>query len=75
MVIGENAFLLFSGLVTGTVCALLAIAPVFYARGGQLPFVSLGSLLLAVIVSGLIASVTATAAVLRSPLIPALRAE
>ncbi len=75
MVIGENAFLLFSGLVTGTVCALLAIAPVFFARGGKLPFVSLGLLLLAVIVSGLIASVTATAAVLRSPLIPALRAE
>ncbi len=75
MVIAENAFLLFSGLITGTACALLAIAPVFYERGGRLPFVSLGSLLLAVILSGLIASVVATAAVLRSPLIPSLRSE
>ena len=36
MVIAENVLLLFSGLVTGTVCALLAIAPVFFERGGQI---------------------------------------
>ncbi len=75
MVIAENAFLLFSGLVTGTVCALLAIAPVFFERGGRLPNISLGLLLLAVLVSGLIASLLATWAALRSPLLPALRAE
>jgi ABC-type lipoprotein release transport system permease subunit len=75
MVLAENAFLLLSGLVIGTVCALLAIAPVFLERGGQLPLASLGLLLVAVILSGLIASVAATAAVLRSPLLPALRAE
>ena len=75
MVIAENAFLLLSGLVIGTTCALLAIAPVFFARGGQLPFASLGLLLLAVMISGLVASVVATAAALRSPLLPSLRAE
>lgn len=75
MVIAENALLLFSGLITGTVCALLAIAPVFFERGGRLPNISLGLLLAGVLVSGLTASLIATWAALRSPLLPALRAE
>ncbi|HET6646464.1 MAG TPA: ABC transporter permease, partial [Pyrinomonadaceae bacterium] len=75
MIISENVFLLFSGLVTGTLCALLAIAPVFFERGGRLPNISLGLLLLAVLISGLVASLLATWAALRSPLLPALRAE
>lgn len=75
MVVAENALLLFGGLLTGSICAALAIAPAFLARGGRMPNVSLGLLLLAVLVSGLIASLVATWAALRSPLIPALRAE
>ncbi|MGI8899056.1 MAG: ABC transporter permease, partial [Pyrinomonadaceae bacterium] len=75
MVVSENALLLFCGLLTGTVCALLAIAPVFFERGGRLPNISLGLLLAGVLVSGLIASLVATWAALRSPLLPALRAE
>jgi len=75
MVFAENALLLFLGLATGAFCALLAIAPVFFDRGGRLPNISLGFLLLAVLLSGLIASLVATWAVLRSPLLPALRAE
>jgi len=75
MVVAENAFLLIAGLVTGALCALLAIAPVFIERGGRLPNISLGVLLLGVLISGLIASLLATWAALRSPLLPALRAE
>ncbi|MEA2203968.1 MAG: putative transport system permease protein [Blastocatellia bacterium] len=75
MIIAENAFLLCCGLFTGMACALLAIAPVFFSRGARLPGISLGVLLLAVVVSGLTASVVATRAVLKSPLLPALRAE
>jgi len=75
MVFAENALLLFLGLATGAICALLAIAPVFFERGGRLPNTSLGFLLLAVLLSGLIASLVATWAVIRSPLLPALRAE
>jgi ABC-type antimicrobial peptide transport system permease subunit len=75
MVFAENALLLFLGLATGTICALLAIAPVFFDRGGRLPSISLGFLLLAVLLSGLAASVIATWVALRSPLLPALRAE
>jgi ABC-type lipoprotein release transport system permease subunit len=75
MVVAENALLLFCGLLTGVVCALLAIAPAFYARGGRLPTASLAVLLAAVVVTGLAASLLATAAVLRAPLLPALRSE
>jgi len=75
MVLSENVFLLLCGLVCGTVCALLAVAPVFLGRGGRLPNASLGVLLVLVLISGLSASLVATLAALRSPLIPALKAE
>jgi ABC-type lipoprotein release transport system permease subunit len=75
MVVAENALLLFCGLLTGLVCALLAIAPAFYARGGRLPTASLAVLLALVALTGLAASLVATASVLRAPLLPALRAE
>ncbi|HXU36710.1 MAG TPA: FtsX-like permease family protein [Blastocatellia bacterium] len=74
MVITENAFLVCCGLVTGVACAMLAIAPAFASRGGHLPALSLW-LLLSVFVTGLLASLAATIAALRSPLLPALRAE
>jgi hypothetical protein len=54
---------------------LLAIAPVFFSQHAQLPSLSLGLLLLAVLTSGLTASILATWAALRSPLLPALRTE
>ena len=75
MVITENVLMLLCGLAVGFVCALLAIAPVLFERGGRLPNLSLGLLLLAVLVSGATASLVATLAALRSPLLPALRAE
>jgi putative ABC transport system permease protein len=75
MVIAENAFLLLLGLTAGTLAALLAIAPALAARGGNLSASSIGLLLLVVLVTGLAASVAATAAALRSPLLGALRSE
>lgn len=75
MIVAENALLLACGLLTGTLCALLAIAPVVASRGGRLPFASLGLLLAAVVVAGLAASLVATAAALRAPLLAALREE
>jgi putative ABC transport system permease protein len=75
MVLAENSLLLFSGLVTGAVCALLAIAPVLFSRHAQLPGAGLALLLLGVLLSGISASLVATWAALRSPLLEALRAE
>jgi hypothetical protein len=75
MVITENVLMLCLGLAVGFVCALLAITPVLVERGGKGPNVSLGLLLLAILVSGATASLVATIAALRSPLLPALRSE
>jgi hypothetical protein len=75
MALAENALLLFCGLLTGTLCALLAVAPVSLARGGRLPLASVGLLLAAVVAAGLLSSLLATAVALRAPLIPTLRAE
>jgi ABC-type antimicrobial peptide transport system permease subunit len=75
MVLIENLLLLLLGLATGAVCALLAIAPAVALRGGQLPVASLGLLLAAVLATGIGASLAATRAALRSPLLAALRAE
>lgn len=74
MVITENVLMLCLGLAVGFVCALLAIAPILFERGGK-PNISLGLLLLSILLSGTIASLIATIAALRSPLLPALRAE
>ena len=75
MIIAENLLLLLSGLVAGTLSALLSIAPVAWERAGRLPVASLALLLGGVLAVGLVASLGATAAALRSPLLPALRAE
>jgi ABC-type antimicrobial peptide transport system permease subunit len=75
MVIAENALLLFGGLFTGVLCALLAVAPVVFGRGTWRPNTSLVLLLLLVLISGLTASLIATLVAVRSPLLPALKAE
>ena len=75
IVLVENGLLLFGGLGAGTVCALVAIAPAWIERGGQFPIMSLGGLLLAVAVAGLVSSLAATIVAVRSPLLAALRSE
>ena len=75
IVMAENVLLLVGGLIVGASCALLAIAPMFLDRGGRLPGADLGLLLLGVLLTGLLASLGATAAALRSPLLFALRNE
>ncbi|HET9529673.1 MAG TPA: FtsX-like permease family protein [Blastocatellia bacterium] len=75
MILSENALLLLLGLLAGAMCALLAIAPAFFSRGGHLPTLSLIVLLGLVLITGLAASLVATAAALRMPLLESLRAE
>ena len=75
VVIAENLFLLAAGTVIGAVCALVAIAPAFFARGGHLPNPSLALLLLAVPIAGMAASLAAVRAVTRAPLLETLRSE
>jgi hypothetical protein len=75
MVLSENAVMLFWGLATGTLCALVAIAPALVSRGGGFSLPSLILLLLAVLASGAMASLLAVAVSVRSPLLESLRAE
>ncbi|MBL8204380.1 MAG: ABC transporter permease [Blastocatellia bacterium] len=75
MVVAENVLLLGCGLLTGIVCALLAVAPALLARGGNVSLISLGLLLLAVLLTGLAASLVAVSVVKQTPILTALRAE
>ena len=75
MVVAENVLLLLGGLIIGTLCALIAIAPMLLDRGGRLPINTLALLLFGVLGTGLLASLGATVAALRSPLLSALRNE
>jgi ABC-type antimicrobial peptide transport system permease subunit len=75
MVISENGLLLLSGVFSGALCALLAITPVLFERGGRLPALSLALLLSGVVAAGLITSLVATRSALRAPLLNALKTE
>jgi hypothetical protein len=75
IVIAENAYLLAAGSAIGGICALIAIAPAFFSRGGHLPNPSLALLLLAVPAAGMLATLTAVRSVVRSPLLETLRSE
>ncbi len=75
LVIAENALVVAAGVATGTVCALVAIAPALVSRGGRLSVVSLALLVAAVAAAGMAASLAAVLAVSRSPLLEALRSE
>jgi ABC-type lipoprotein release transport system permease subunit len=75
MALAENGFLLLCGLFIGTACALVAIVPVALARGGGVPWLSVGGLLALVAACGLGASWLATKFTLRAPLLQELRAE
>ena len=76
MAVAENAVLLAGGLIAGTVCAGLAIAPAAIDRGARVPLTGAAALLVfAVFVTGLLASFVATRAATRSPLLESLRCE
>jgi ABC-type antimicrobial peptide transport system permease subunit len=77
MIVAENALLLVSGLLIGALCAALAVAPALFARAGgpSSPRLTLAALLLAILAAGFLASLVATAAALRAPLLRSLRAE
>jgi hypothetical protein len=76
IVVAENLLLLGWGLAIGTACALVAVAPASWERGGRAPATSTGALLLvAVFFAGLVSSFVATRAALRTPLLNALRSE
>lgn len=75
LVLAENAFLLLAGLGCGVLAALVAVLPHFWQGGASFPWLTLGGVLAAIVAIGLVAGLIAVRAVLRAPLIPALRGD
>ena len=75
MIVAEHVLLMVCGLACGTVSALVAIVPALAARGGVVPVTTVGLLLVEVTAAGLLSSLLGGIAVLRSPLVVALRSE
>jgi hypothetical protein len=71
----ENGVLLVGGLVWGTLSALVAVAPHLASAEAQANWAALAAVLAAILAVGLGTCRLAVEAVLRSPLVPALRRE
>lgn len=75
LVLLENASLLVVGLAVGVSAALVAVAPHLLSGSAGFPVATLAVTLGLVLIAGLLAGFAAVRAVLRAPLIPALRGD
>lgn len=75
LILAENALLLVLGLGAGVASALVAIAPAIVERGGGASAGNMAVLALAVLATGLAATIATARAALRAPLLEALRSE
>ncbi len=75
MLLAENGFTLVIGMLIGSLSALVAVGPHLMGSSAHVPWLSLAITLIAVLFVGMIASAAAVSAVLRTPLLPALKAE
>ena len=75
MVLSEGMILVTSGLALGAGCAIVAIAPALRDRAQALPLVNLGGLLVAVFITGAIASLVAIRLTSATPIVEAIKAE
>ncbi|MBK5299487.1 MAG: ABC transporter permease [Vicinamibacteria bacterium] len=75
MVVAESVVLMAAGIATGTLSALVAVAPALAARATSLPIGSTVVVLAGVFAAGLISSLVATRAAAASPLLASLKAD
>jgi len=75
MTLVENGLLLGGGLLTGALCAVLAIVPSAISQGGVFPGVAISVLLGVLLLLGLGISLLATRVALREAVLEALRSE
>ncbi len=75
LVLCENAFLLVWGLAAGTISALIAMAPHLVTIGADVPWATVGMILGAVAVVGMLAALFAVYEAVRTPVLATLRAE
>jgi ABC-type antimicrobial peptide transport system permease subunit len=75
MVVWEHLFLMAAGLLVGSIAALLAVLPAIASPAGDLPWVLLTILILAICASGWLWIYLAASSALRADLLVALRNE
>ena len=75
MLLAENGFLLVIGMLVGSVSALIAVGPHIISPDTTVPWLSLLMTLILVFLVGIVASVVSVFFALRTPLLPALKAE
>lgn len=75
LVVGENLVLVAGGLAIGAAAAAFALAPQLASGAAQIPWLDSGLMLLATAFVGLLVSLIAVRAVLKAPVIAALRGE
>ena len=75
LVFAEHRLLLLFGLGCGVIAAVLAVSPTLASPGADVPYLSIGLTIAAVVVVGLLAVYLATQLALRGPLLGALRNE
>ncbi len=75
MVLSEGMALVTGGLLIGTGCAVVAILPALRDRAQSLPLVSLARLLIAVLITGAIASLVAIRLTSATPVVEAIKSE
>ena len=73
MLLSENGFLLLTGILIGTVSALIAVSPHLATPGAHVPWLSLMMTLVSVFLVGMVASGIAVSFALRRPLLPGLK--
>ena len=73
LVLLENAFLLIAGLAVGVIAAIVTLLPHLLAGGAALPWLSIVATLAIILAVGLLVGFAAVRAVLRLPLLSALR--
>ncbi|SFJ18934.1 ABC transporter permease [Planctomicrobium piriforme] len=75
MVAWENALLLGTGLLTGTISALLAMSPHLSSTVSNVPWLSLLAMLTGIFVIGMLAALVALNTAVRLPILSTLRGE
>jgi ABC-type antimicrobial peptide transport system permease subunit len=75
MIAAESLVIVGSGILIGTVAALVAIAPALSERTNAIPFVNLGLLLSAVLATGLLSSLAAIGLATRVRVVDAVKSE
>jgi putative ABC transport system permease protein len=75
MVLSESFALVLPGVLLGTISAVLAVTPAIRERAQAVPIVELGGLLIAVVITGVAASLFAVRLAAAIPVVPALKSE